>query len=100
MKEFTYTITDPQGIHARPAGLAVKEAKKFESKITIEKGSKKGDLKKIFTVMALGVKQGEEIKVTVDTVFLWNKARGPIVMPEKTDFPFTTSMNTSFRSFL
>lgn len=66
MKEFTYTITDPQGIHARPAGLAVKEAKKFESKITIEKGSKKGDLKKIFTVMALGVKQGEEIKVTVD----------------------------------
>ena len=44
MKEFTYTITDPQGIHARPAGLAVKEAKKFESKITIEKGSKKGDL--------------------------------------------------------
>ena len=66
MKEFTYTITDPQGVHARPAGLAVKEAKKFESKITIEKGSKKGDLKKIFTVMALGVKQGEEIKVTVD----------------------------------
>ncbi len=49
MKEFTYTITDPQGIHARPAGLAVKEAKKFESKITIEKGSKKGDLKKILT---------------------------------------------------
>ena len=34
--------------------------------MTIEKGSKKGDLKKIFTVMALGVKQGEEIKVTVD----------------------------------
>ena len=27
MKEFTYTITDPQGIHARPAGLLVKEAK-------------------------------------------------------------------------
>ena len=50
MKEFTYTITDPQGIHARPAGLAVKEAKKFESKITIEKGSKKGDLKKIFKI--------------------------------------------------
>ncbi len=31
MKEFEYTITDPQGIHARPAGLLVKEAKKFES---------------------------------------------------------------------
>ncbi|WP_301859227.1 HPr family phosphocarrier protein [uncultured Megasphaera sp.] len=66
MKEFTYVITDPQGIHARPAGLLVKEAKKFESAISIFKGSRKGDLKKIFTVMALGAKQGEEIKVTVE----------------------------------
>ena len=24
MKEFTYTITDPEGIHARPAGVLVK----------------------------------------------------------------------------
>ncbi|MBM6969272.1 MAG: HPr family phosphocarrier protein, partial [Pseudoramibacter alactolyticus] len=23
MKEFTYTITDPAGIHARPAGILV-----------------------------------------------------------------------------
>ncbi len=66
MKEFTFTITDPQGIHARPAGLLVKEAKKYESKITIAKGARTGDVKKIFAVMALGVKQGEEIKVTVD----------------------------------
>ena len=26
MKEFTYTITDPVGIHARPAGLLAKAA--------------------------------------------------------------------------
>jgi phosphocarrier protein len=26
MQEFTYTIKDPDGIHARPAGLLVKEA--------------------------------------------------------------------------
>ena len=25
MKEFKYVITDPEGIHARPAGLLVKE---------------------------------------------------------------------------
>ena len=66
MKEFTFTITDPQGIHARPAGLLVKEAKKYESKITIAKGTRTGDVKKIFAVMALGAKQGEEIKITVD----------------------------------
>ncbi len=66
MKEFTYTITDPQGIHARPAGLLVKEAKKFESAISIFKGARKGDLKKIFTVMALGAKQGETVTVQVE----------------------------------
>ena len=42
MKEFTYTITDEQGIHARPAGLLVKEAAGFASAITIEKDGKKG----------------------------------------------------------
>lgn len=66
MKTFNYTITDPQGIHARPAGLLVKEAKKYESAIGITKGARKGDLKKIFTVMALGAKQGETVTITVD----------------------------------
>ena len=66
MKEFEFVVTDPQGIHARPAGLLVKEAKKFESNISVFKGARKGDLKKIFTVMALGVKQGEAIKVQVE----------------------------------
>lgn len=66
MKEFEFVVTDPQGIHARPAGLLVKEVKKFESNISVFKGARKGDLKKIFTVMALGVKQGESIKVQVE----------------------------------
>lgn len=66
MKEFTFTVADPQGIHARPAGLLVKEAKKYESSIIIMKGAKTGDAKKIFAVMALGVKQGETITVAVD----------------------------------
>lgn len=68
MKEFEFVVTDPQGIHARPAGLLVKEAKKFESNISVFKGARKGDLKKIFTIMALGVKQGETIKVQVEGV--------------------------------
>lgn len=60
MKEFTYTITDPQGIHARPAGELVKLAKEFSSKITISKDGKSGDCKKIFAVMGLGIKGGME----------------------------------------
>lgn len=63
MKEFSYTIKDELGIHARPAGLLVKEASKFNSAIIIEKGDKKGDAKKIFSVMGLGVKSGDTITV-------------------------------------
>lgn len=66
MREFNYTITDPQGIHARPAGVLVKEAAKYQSKITIENGGKSGDAKKIFAVMGLGIKCGQTITVKAD----------------------------------
>lgn len=66
MKTFTYTITDTVGIHARPAGALVKEAKKFASSLTAAKGEKKADLKKLFAVMGLGVKQGETITVAAE----------------------------------
>lgn len=65
MKEFIYVIKDAQGIHARPAGLLVKKAGNFKSSITIAKGEKSADLKKIFGIMGLGARQGEEIKITV-----------------------------------
>ena len=68
MKDFIVTITDSLGIHARPAGMIVKEAKKYQSTITLAKGSKTGDAKKIFAVMALGVKKGEDVKVTVEGI--------------------------------
>lgn len=66
MKEFRYTITDSEGIHARPAGEFVKEAKKFASDVKIVKGEKSADVKKIFGLMSLGVKQGEEILVQIE----------------------------------
>lgn len=66
MKEFNYTITDPQGIHARPAGILVKEASKYQSAITIEKDGKSGDAKRIFAVMGLAVKCGNTITVKVE----------------------------------
>ena len=37
MKEFKYVITDPEGIHARPAGELVKAAKEFAANITLTK---------------------------------------------------------------
>ena len=66
MKSFTYVITDKEGIHARPADIVVAEAKKYASAITIENKGKKADLKRIFAVMSLCVKNGEEIKIVAE----------------------------------
>ncbi len=66
MKEITYTITDPEGIHARPAGLLVKAAAAFPCNITIGKDGKEVDVKRILGVMSLGVKSGQEIVVKCD----------------------------------
>lgn len=66
MKQFTYTIKDELGVHARPAGLLVKLAKKYASKVTIEKNGKTRDMRKLMAVMGLGIKQGETITVTVE----------------------------------
>ncbi|MGI6040718.1 MAG: HPr family phosphocarrier protein [Candidatus Alectryocaccobium sp.] len=66
MKEFKYTITDPEGIHARPAGELIKTCKAYSCNISIAKGDKKVDCKKIFAVMGLGVKKDMEITLTFD----------------------------------
>lgn len=58
MKEFTYVITDDQGIHARPAGEFVKLAKTFASDVQIGKAGKFVNAKKPIGVMSLGIKKG------------------------------------------
>ena len=67
MKEFQYVITDPIGLHARPAGLLVKAAKPLDSTITIVKADgKSAAATKLMAVMGLGVKTGETITVTIE----------------------------------
>ena len=66
MRSFDYVITDEVGIHARPAGMLVKEAKKYESVITIVKGEKKAEAGKLMMLMSLGVKCGEKVTVQIE----------------------------------
>lgn len=66
MQELKYVITDELGIHARPAGLLVKEAGKFQSDIKIAKGDKSADAKRIFGIMGLAAKKGDEIVFTAE----------------------------------
>lgn len=61
MKEFQYKVIDPLGMHARPAGLFVKQAAGFQSAITIIKDGKEVDAKRILAVMSLGVKKDQEV---------------------------------------
>lgn len=66
MKSFEYVVTDELGIHARPAGLLVKEAKNFNSTIMLKKEDKEADTKKLLAVMSLGVKKDMSVTVTVE----------------------------------
>lgn len=66
MKSFEYTITDPVGIHARPAGLLVKEVKKYTSTVTVTKGDKSVNALKLMALMGMGIKQGDTVTVSID----------------------------------
>ena len=66
MKSFEYVITDPDGIHARPAGMLNKEAMKYQSAIMIHRGEKSANVLRLMAVMQLGVKCGETVKVTIE----------------------------------
>lgn len=66
MKEFQYVIQDPVGLHARPAGLLVKQAAGFKSKITISGNGKSCDAKKLIMLMSPGLTQGAEISCQIE----------------------------------
>ena len=67
MKSFDYVITDPVGIHARPAGILVKEVKNYkDSVITLAKGETSVNLIKRMALMQMGIKQGDKVTVSVE----------------------------------
>ncbi len=67
MKSFDYIITDPVGIHARPAGILVKEVKNYkDSVVTLTRGDQTVNLLKLMALMQLGVKQGDTVTVSVE----------------------------------
>ena len=67
MKSFEYVITDPVGIHARPAGLLVKEIKNFAgTTVTIKKGEKAVNALKLMALMQMGIKKDDTITVEVE----------------------------------
>ena len=68
MKSFSYTVKDELGIHARPAGMLVKEVKNFQSKVTLEKDGKSVDASRLMAVMGMGVKKNQTVTVKVEDI--------------------------------
>ena len=54
MKEFTYKIEDPNGMHARPAGRLATFAKQYEEEILVYYREKEADAKRLLSLMSLG----------------------------------------------
>ena len=68
MTQFTHMIKDEIGMHARPAGMLVKEVKNYDSKVTItrKEDGKSADASRLMAVMSLAVKCGQTVEVAVD----------------------------------
>lgn len=67
MQQFTYIIQDSLGIHARPAGLLVKEAKQYlDTTLTLTKDGKSAKLNQLMRLLSLGVKQGDTVTLTAE----------------------------------
>ncbi|WP_411677976.1 HPr family phosphocarrier protein [Caproicibacter sp.] len=63
MQEFQYTIQDENGIHARPAGLLVRKAQSYQSSATMIHEGKSADMKRLFALLGLNIKQGNTVTV-------------------------------------
>lgn len=63
MVEKDILVTNPSGLHTRPAKKIVDQAKTYASEITIAKGDKAGSAKTLIKLMKLGITMGTTITV-------------------------------------
>jgi len=66
MTETTLLITNPVGLHARPAALFVQLARTFKSKVTIQNLSRSGSAEvavSAFNLLQIAVRGGHEIRL-------------------------------------
>jgi phosphotransferase system HPr (HPr) family protein len=66
MQEFSHTIADPNGIHARPAGLLAQKMQTFKSTVTLNRDGQSADAKKLIAMMKLRPKCGQAIVVRAE----------------------------------
>jgi len=62
----TVTVASASGLHARPASLFVQTVTASKHKVTIARGDKSVNAASILALLGLGVKNGDEVALTVD----------------------------------
>jgi phosphotransferase system HPr (HPr) family protein len=66
MAELKLTVLDPAGLHARPAAMVVKVASRFQSRITLQNGDRKVDVKSLIALLGLTIRPLSEITLVAD----------------------------------
>ena len=67
MVEQKVKITNPTGLHLRPAGIFCQEAMKYSSKITFRYGlNSEANAKSVLSVLGACIKSGDEIVIVCD----------------------------------
>lgn len=61
-------IRHKQGLHARPAALFVQIANKFESNISVKKGSQEVNGKSIMGILMLAAERGSQICIRAEGI--------------------------------
>ena len=59
----TVTVTNEQGLHARPAYLLADMAKKYDAKIEIITDSERVDVTSILSTLTLGAEKGTQLQL-------------------------------------
>lgn len=65
---FDIVITNPHGLHARPATALVEIAKGFEATIRLRHGDRVGDAKSLIAVLNMGIESGTSLRVMAEGV--------------------------------
>jgi len=59
-------VRNPQGLHARPADLVVREASRYQAEIMLEKDGCRVDCKSILSLLTLGAECGTQMSLLAE----------------------------------
>lgn len=66
MREETFDIINPTGLHMRPAAVLAKQAASYECEVSLIYKGKKMDAKSVLNIMAANIQAGSQITLVCD----------------------------------